>query len=68
MDGVSAGNEEQAHGIAQIAQAVNHMQQLTMQVAGAAEANAEAGHSLSQESERMEAVVARLRQLVAGGR
>jgi hypothetical protein len=68
MDGVSAGNEEQAQGISQIAQAVNHMQRLTMQVAGAAEANADAGHSLSQESERMEAVVARLRELVAGGR
>ncbi len=68
MDGVSAGNEEQAQGISQIAQAVNHMQQLTMQVAGAAEANADAGHALSQESERMEAVVTRLRQLMAGGR
>jgi methyl-accepting chemotaxis protein len=67
MDGVSAGNEEQAQGISQIAQAVNHMQQLTMQVAGAAEANADAGHSLSEESQRMEAVVARLRQLMAGG-
>jgi hypothetical protein len=37
-------------------------------VASAAEANAAAGHSLSQESERMEAEVARLRQLVAGAR
>ena len=66
MDGVRSGNEEQAQAVAQIAQAVNHMQQLTMRVAAAAEGNADAGQALSQESERMEAVVLSLRDLVAG--
>jgi hypothetical protein len=66
MDGVRAGNEEQAQAVAQIAQAVNHMQQLTMRVAAAAEGNADSGHSLSQESERMETVITRLRDLMAG--
>jgi len=66
MDGVRAGNEEQAQAVAQIAQAVNHLQELTMRVAAAAEGNADAGHSLRQESERMETVVMRLRDLMAG--
>ena len=66
VDAVSAGSQEQARGIEQIAKAVAHMDRTTQSTAATAEEEASAAEELSSQARSMTAAVLQLRLLVDG--
>jgi methyl-accepting chemotaxis protein/methyl-accepting chemotaxis protein-1 (serine sensor receptor) len=65
-DQIRAGSEEQARGIAQIAEAIGRMNQLTQHTAAQAEESASAAEELSAQSQGLKEVVGRLTTVVTG--
>src|SRR5215472_16154004 len=66
VDEVKASNQEQTHGIEQIAKAVAQMDQITQTTAATAEEGASASEELSAQANVLNDVALRLRTLVAG--
>jgi methyl-accepting chemotaxis protein len=64
VEEVSSSSEQQAHGVAQIAQAVLQMQQVTQKAAAGAEESASAGEELTAQSASLDTIVQRLATLV----
>jgi methyl-accepting chemotaxis protein len=64
VDGISAGSEEQARGMEQIATAVTQIEQTTQTSAASAEEAASSGEELSSQAEALRNIVARLESLV----
>jgi len=64
---VDAGSQEQSRGVAQIAKAIQQMQQVTQTNAASAEQGAAAAQELNSHSETLTAIVTRLGALLRGG-
>ena len=64
IDQVDSGGQQQCQGIEQIAQALVQIDKVTQTTAANAEENAAAGKQLSAQSESLQAVAARLSELV----
>ena len=64
MDEVSAGSQEQARGIAQIANAVSQMDRGTQGAAASAQQSAESSLKLLTQAEELHNIVLQLRTLV----
>jgi len=66
VDDVNLGSQEQARGIEQISQAVEHINQVTQTTAASAEEGASAGEELSAQAAALRQIVERMTALVGG--
>lgn len=68
VDEVNIGNQEQAHGMEQIAKAVMQMEQVTQKNAASAEESASAGMELNTHAAGLHTLVREMREMVGAGR
>jgi len=68
VDDVNRGNQEQAHGMEQIAKAVLQMEQVTQKNAASAEESASAGTELDRHAAGLHDLVGEMREMVGEGR
>jgi methyl-accepting chemotaxis protein len=68
VDDVNRGNQEQAHGMEQIARAVLQMEQVTQKNAASAEESASAGTELDRHAAGLHDLVGEMREMVGEGR
>jgi methyl-accepting chemotaxis protein len=68
VDEISAGSQEQARGIEQIAASITQMDQVTQKAAASAEEGASAAEELTAQSESLKAVVTQLLDMVGGAK
>jgi uncharacterized protein Yka (UPF0111/DUF47 family) len=66
IEEVSVGSDEQARGIEQIAQAIQQMEQVTQRAAASSDENASASTELQNESQRLDAVIGELTDMMRG--
>ena len=68
VDEVNRGNQEQARGMEQIAQAVVAMERVTQKNAASAQQSASAGTELNRHAASLDELVGEMREMVGGGR
>jgi methyl-accepting chemotaxis protein/methyl-accepting chemotaxis protein-1 (serine sensor receptor) len=68
VDEVNRGNQEQAHGMEQIAQAVLAMERVTQKTATSAQESAAAGTELDRHAASLHDLVEEMREMVGAGR
>jgi methyl-accepting chemotaxis protein len=68
VDEVNRGNQEQAHGMEQIAQAVLSMERVTQKNAAAAQESASAGTELDRYAASLHDLVDEMREMMGAGR
>lgn len=68
VDEVNRGNQEQAHGMEQIAKAVLQMEQVTQKNAASAEESAAAGTELDRHAASLHDLMGEMREMVGEGR